>query len=126
MQAAIGPTPMANARVGQKNLSPAAGRAGAPARGRRTSSERSGRSAALSGRWRSHLPLRRDLPRTRQGRRPTRVENVWQLMRRNWHSNRVFTPTTTSSPTVARHKTSSPTSPGASCPSASETGRNRS
>ena len=49
-------------------------------------------------------------------------ENVWQFMRDNWLSNRVFNPTTTSSITAAMHGTSSSTSLGASCPSAYEMG----
>jgi hypothetical protein len=38
------------------------------------------------------------------------MENVWQFMRENWLSNRVFTPTPTSSTTAAQPGTSSPTS----------------
>src|SRR5438034_8696989 len=45
------------------------------------------------------------------------VENVWQFMRDNWLSNRIFNPTTISSTIVVRHGTSSSTSLGASCPS---------
>jgi hypothetical protein len=53
-------------------------------------------------------------------------ENVWQFMRENWLSNRVFNPTTTSSLTDAGHGTVSSTSHGASCPSASGNGTMRS
>jgi putative transposase len=52
------------------------------------------------------------------------VENVWQFMRDNWLSNRVFTnPTTISSTIAATLGTSSSISPGASCPSDCANGR---
>ncbi len=52
-----------------------------------------------------------------------RVENVWQFLRDNWLSNRVFaSPMRRSSTTAATLGTSSSTNPGASCPSDCETG----
>ena len=51
------------------------------------------------------------------------VENIWQFMRDNWLSNRVFKPTTISSTTAARHGTSSSTSLGGSCPLVCANGR---
>ena len=45
------------------------------------------------------------------------VENIWQFMRENWISNRIFTPTRTSSITAAKRGTSSRISLGSSCPS---------
>ena len=43
-------------------------------------------------------------------------ENVWQFMRDNWLSNRIFKSTTISSITAATPGTSSSISPGKSCP----------
>ena len=45
------------------------------------------------------------------------VENVWQFMRGNWLSNRIFNPTTTSLIITASPGTASPISRGASCSS---------
>lgn len=50
------------------------------------------------------------------------VENVWQFMRDNWLSNRVYSHTTTSSIIAATPGTSSSINHGASCPSASGNG----
>ena len=46
------------------------------------------------------------------------VENIWQFIRDNWLSNRVFQSMTTSSITAALPGTASSTSRGQSCPSA--------
>jgi hypothetical protein len=46
------------------------------------------------------------------------VENVWQFLRNNWLSNRIFRCERTSSITAAMPGTSSSSSPGASCRSA--------
>jgi hypothetical protein len=46
------------------------------------------------------------------------VENVWQYLRENWLSNRIFDPRATSSITAAMPGTGSPRSPGLSCRSA--------
>jgi hypothetical protein len=51
------------------------------------------------------------------------VENIWQFIRGNWLSNRVFAPTTTSSSTAAMPGTNSSTSLGPSCRSDCATGR---
>src|SRR5262245_65387404 len=51
------------------------------------------------------------------------VENVWQFMRDNWLSNRVFKSYTISSTIAATLGTSSSISPGASCPSDCANGR---
>ena len=51
------------------------------------------------------------------------VENVWQFMRDNWLSNRVFNSYDDLSTTAARHGTSSSISHGASCPSDCANGR---
>jgi DDE superfamily endonuclease len=51
------------------------------------------------------------------------VENVWQFMRDNWLSNRVVKSTTISSTIAAKLGTSSPISPGGSCPSDCDGGR---
>jgi transposase len=50
------------------------------------------------------------------------VENIWEFMRDNWLSNRVFNPTTISSTTAVTLGTASSISLGASCPSGYETG----
>ncbi len=50
------------------------------------------------------------------------VENIWQFVRDNWLSNRVFFPTTISSTTVAMLGTNSSISRGPSCPSDCEIG----
>ena len=50
-------------------------------------------------------------------------ENIWQFIRENWISNRVFSSYGESSTTAAKPGTSSPTSPGSSCPSDCATGR---
>ena len=50
-------------------------------------------------------------------------ENIWQFMRDNWLSNRIFSPTTRSSNTVASPGTRSSTSFGKSSPSEPETGQ---
>jgi len=50
------------------------------------------------------------------------VENLWQFLRDNWLSNRVFLPTVPSSTTAATPGTNSSPSPGSSCRSASATG----
>ena len=48
------------------------------------------------------------------------VENIWQFVRDNWLSSRVFASYRgTSSITAAQHGTASSTSLGSSCPSAS-------
>ena len=44
------------------------------------------------------------------------VENVWQFIRDNWLSNRVFDPTTTSSTIAVTPGTALSISPGKSCP----------
>lgn len=51
------------------------------------------------------------------------VENVWQFMRDNWLSNRIFVTTTTSSPTAATRGTSSSINHGESSPLGCEIGR---
>jgi len=51
------------------------------------------------------------------------VESVWQFMRDNGLSNRVFNPTTISSTIVVQLGTGSATNPGASCPSDCANGR---
>jgi hypothetical protein len=51
------------------------------------------------------------------------VENIWQYMRDNWLSNRIFALTRTSSTTAAMLGTSSPTDPGQSCRSDCAPGR---
>jgi len=50
------------------------------------------------------------------------TENLWQFMRDNWLSNSSSNSTTRSSPCAARPGTDCVTGPGASCPSATETG----
>jgi transposase len=50
------------------------------------------------------------------------AENVWQFMRDNWLSNRIFRSGEVSLPTAAKPGTSSLNSHGASCQSGSETG----
>ena len=45
-------------------------------------------------------------------------ENVWQFLRDNWLSNRIFKSTTPSSTIAARLGTNSSINPGGSCPSA--------
>jgi hypothetical protein len=50
-------------------------------------------------------------------------ENIWQFMRQNWLSNRVFKSFATSSITAAMLGTRSSTSPGKSCPSPIAVGR---
>lgn len=49
-------------------------------------------------------------------------ENIWQFMRQNWLSNRVFNPSATSSITAAMPGTPSSISPGKSCSSHVATG----
>ena len=58
----------------------------------------------------------------RRGPELNPVENIWQYMRDNWLSNRIFLSPRTSSITVAMPETSSSHSRGRSCQSASETG----
>jgi transposase len=50
------------------------------------------------------------------------VENVWQFMRDNWLSNRVFKSYDISSTIAAKLGTSSPISPGGSCLSGCDSG----
>ena len=50
------------------------------------------------------------------------VENIWQFLRENWISNRIFSSYATSSTTAARRGTSSRISLGSSCPSDCGTG----
>ena len=50
------------------------------------------------------------------------VENVWQFMRDNWLSNRIYQSTTISSTTAATPGTNSSISHGGSCRSVSATG----
>jgi len=51
------------------------------------------------------------------------LENVWQFMRENWLSNRIFASYEAFSTTAAKPGTSSSISLGESCPSACATGR---
>jgi hypothetical protein len=66
-------------------------------------------------------------PTAREGARESPelnpVENVWQFMRDNWLSNRVFKSTTISSIIAVKHGTNWSISPSVSCPSDCANGR---
>ena len=97
-----------------------------PAPGRNRRSDRAGRTRGASRRsGRRHLSGRLVMPPNitliplpAKCPQLNPQENVWQFLRDNWLSNRIFKSTTPSSTIAARLGTNSSINPGGSCPSA--------